>query len=375
MREQSAKVCEKLAAANIDWFILSPGTNLEYVSGIKRRPPTYTRVDHHGSWAEMGLLKASGELFYVAPRMIADFETVGQDNVTMKRIEEGQPVEAQLARILEAIGLRSGRVAVEDQFWSQALLWLTEALADVTFVSGAGLIEAVRRIKSPGELEQMQQAAVITDTSFAAVVEAIGPGVSEWDIATELERILRQNGAEALSFPTNVYSHSGACPGDIRHREPRHFKFGSDTTIAFDFGCVHRGYCTDFGRTVSIGEPTKIVRAYHDAIVHAQRRGIEALRPGARANEVHRAVYEGMEEAGFGQYFVHRTGHGIGMDVHEPPLLDELDDTPLEEGMVFTVEPSVIVDGGLWVRIEDIVVVGEKGGIPLTRYPRELVVV
>jgi len=374
MQERFKKVCEQMAAADIDWFILAPGTNLEYVSGIKRRTPTYTRVDHHGSWAEMGLLKASGELSYIAPRMIADFESVGQDNITIRRIEEGKGVEIQLAQILKTIGLRSGRVAVEDRFWAHALLWLAETLSGVSFVSGAGLIEAIRRIKSPRELEQMQQAAEITDNSFAEVVEAIRPGMSEWDIATELECVLRKNGAEALSFPTNVYSHSDLSPGDIRHREPHHFELKSGTVIAFDFGCVYQGYCTDFGRTVSIGKPEKTVRAYHKAIVHAQQCGIEALRPGARATDVHQAVTEGMEKAGFRQYFVHRTGHGVGMDVHELPLLDELDDTPLQEGMVFAVEPSVIVNGGLWVRIEDIVVVGEKGGIPLTRYPRELVI-
>jgi len=176
MQERLKKVCEQMAAADIDWFILAPGTNLEYVSGIKRRTPTYTRVDHHGSWAEMGLLKASGELFYIAPRMIADFESVGQDNITIRRIEEGKGVEIQLTQILKTIGLRSGRVAVEDQFWAHALLWLAETLSGVSFVSGAGLIEVIRRIKSPRELEQMQQAAEITDNSFAEVVEAIGPG-------------------------------------------------------------------------------------------------------------------------------------------------------------------------------------------------------
>lgn len=375
MREQLTKVCERLAAANIDWFILAPGTNLEYVAGIKRRPPTYSRVDHHGSWAEMGLLKVSGEVFYIAPRMIADFEAVNQDNVVMKRIEEGKPVETQLVQILKGIGFRSGRIAVEDQFWAHALLWLKEILPEIAFISGFGLIEEVRRIKSASELVLMREATAITDSSFAEVVKGIEPGMSEWDIATELELIVKRRGAEALSFATNVYSHSDAHPGDIRHRELRYFPLQRGTTIAFDFGCVYQGYCTDFGRTVSIGEPDKTVCAYHKAIVHAQRCGIEALRPSARAKDIHQAVYEGMEEAGFGQYFVHRTGHGVGMDVHEAPLLDELDDTPLEEGMTFTVEPSVIVNGGLWVRIEDIAVVGEKEGVPLSCYPSELVVI
>lgn len=375
MQEQLTKVCEKLAAANIDWFILAPGTNLEYIAGIKRRPPTHTRVDHHGSWAEMGLLRVSGELFYIAPRMIADFEVTDQDAVTMKRIEEGKPVETQLVQILKTIGLRSGRVAVEDRFWAHTLLRLKDILSEVTFVSGVGLIEEVRRIKSPSELELMREAAVITDNSFTEVVEAIRPGMSEWDIATKLECVLRQNGAEALSFPMNVYSHSAAHPGDIRHREPHHFALKSGTIIAFDFGCVYQGYCTDFGRTVSIGEPSKTIWNYHDAVVHAQQCGIDALHPGATAKDVHHSVCSAMDEAGFGNYYVHRSGHGVGMDVHEPPLLDELDDTVLEEGMVFAVEPSVIVNGRLWVRVEDIVVVGKAGGTQLTRYPSELVII
>jgi len=375
MQEQLSAVCASMREKNIDWFVLAPGTNLEYLTGIKRRVVGYTRADHHGSWAEMAFLRASGELFYIAPRMIADFESDVQGSVTLKRIEEGEPVEAQLAQILRSIGVRAGGVAVEDRLWAHALLKLREILPQASFISGFGLIEDVRRIKNPYELELMREAAAITDSSFAEVVKGVEPGMSEWDIATELELVLKGKGAEALSFPTNVYSHSDAYPGDIRHRELRYFPLQRGTIIAFDFGCVYNGYCTDFGRTVSIGEPSKAIQAYQSAIVRAQQCGIEALRPGVTARDVHRVVCDAMNEASLGKYFVHRSGHGIGMDVHELPLLDELDDTPLEQGMVFAVEPSVIVNGELWVRIEDIAVVGKNAGLQLTHYPSELIIV
>ena len=142
----------------------------------------------------------------------------------------------------------------------------------------------------------------------------------------------------------------------------------------FDFGAVVDGYCSDFGRTVCVGEPDAAVREAYELVLAAQEAGRAALRPGVPANEVNRACRRPIEEAGYGAGFKHRMGHGIGMDVHEPPFVSEEDETPLEAGMTFTDEPSILVDGRFGVRIEDVVVCEAEGGRKLNRFPPDLVV-
>ena len=142
----------------------------------------------------------------------------------------------------------------------------------------------------------------------------------------------------------------------------------------FDFGAVVDGYCSDFGRTVCVGEPGAEVREAYDLVLAAQEAGRAALRPGVPANEVNRACRRPIEEAGYGAAFKHRMGHGIGMDVHEPPFVSDEDETPLEAGMTFTDEPSILVDGRFGVRIEDVVVCEAEGGRKLNRFPPGLVV-
>jgi Xaa-Pro aminopeptidase len=144
--------------------------------------------------------------------------------------------------------------------------------------------------------------------------------------------------------------------------------------VMFDFGAVVDGYCSDFGRTVCVGEPEPDVREAYELVLAAQEAGRAALRPGVPANDVNRACRQPIEDGGHGPSFKHRMGHGIGMDVHERPFVSEEDDTPLEAGMTFTDEPSILVDGRYGVRIEDVVVCEPDGGRKLNRFPPGLIV-
>jgi Xaa-Pro dipeptidase len=142
----------------------------------------------------------------------------------------------------------------------------------------------------------------------------------------------------------------------------------------FDFGAVVDGYCSDFGRTVCVGEPEEAVRAAYELVLAAQEAGRVALKPGVLAQEVNRLCREPIEAAGYGPNFRHRMGHGIGLDVHEQPFVSEEDETPLERGMTFTDEPSILVQGRFGVRIEDVVVCEPDGGRKLNRFPPDLIV-
>ena len=374
--ERRARITQAMGKEGLDWLVLAPSTNLEYLTGVKRRSPAYTRADHHGSWAEIALLDAAGRYHYIAPRMVADFEAVEGEGIELHRLEEGTAIEPQLRRILTSIGWENGVAAVEDAVSAHAVLCLAGSSPRMNLRDGTRLLQEIRRVKTESELAILREAARVTDEAFADVLRQVRVGASEWELAIELEYQMRRRGAEALSFPSVVYGYHGDRPSSIRkYREPRYDPLKEGTILAFDFGCVVDGYCSDFGRTVAIGEPAPEVERFAADLAEAHRLGIHELRSGATANSVHRAVQCALDEAGWGDHFVHRTGHGIGMDVHEDPALDRLDTTRLETSMVFTIEPSVLVEGGLWVRNEDVVVVGEDHGKPLNQSALGLVTV
>jgi Xaa-Pro dipeptidase len=207
---------------------------------------------------------------------------------------------------------------------------------------------------------------------MGATCGRVRPGVTMDELVEEVEHQMRVRGSLAPSFTTHVFT--GGLEDRLESRTPsggRPLRHGE--SVLFDFGGVLDGYCSDFGRTIFCGEPTAEYRRAYQAMLDAQEAGRAAARPGVPCSEVNRACREPIEEAGYGPYFRHRMGHGIGLDIHERPFMSVEDDTPLEAGMSFTDEPSILVPGRVGVRIEDVVVCEEGGGRKLNRYSSELV--
>jgi Xaa-Pro aminopeptidase len=191
-------------------------------------------------------------------------------------------------------------------------------------------------------------------------------------LAEAVEHELRRAGSRCPSFTTHIFTGFGEDDldsGEATARAP----IGEGTAVMFDFGGVVDGYCSDFGRTIWCGEPSEEYRRAYEVMLAAQEAGRRALAPGTPASEVNAACRGPIGEAGLGEYFRHRMGHAIGMDVHERPFLSPEDSTPLEVGMTFTDEPSILVPGRFGVRIEDIVVCEEGGGRKINSYPAALV--
>ena len=207
---------------------------------------------------------------------------------------------------------------------------------------------------------------------MAAVTPRVRPGVTMAELREEVEAQMRAAGSLTPSFATHIFTGMDAeslDTGSATARTP----LEDGTAVLFDFGGVVDGYCSDFGRTVVAGEPPSGFVEAHEAMLAAQEAGRAAARPGALAREVNAACRAPIEEAGLGEHFRHRMGHAIGLDVHERPFISPEDETPLEAGMTFTDEPSIIVPGAFGVRIEDIVVCEEGGGRYLVEYPKQLV--
>ena len=197
------------------------------------------------------------------------------------------------------------------------------------------------------------------------------------DINAEVDLQLRKHGALGPSFVTTMYNSGPNHALGLGHANTlRGAPLNPPVALLFDFGAAYKGYSYDFGRTAFFGEPDAEMQRIYDTIMQAQAAGIKALRSGSTTCEqVDRAARKVVEDAGYGPHFRHRLGHSIGLDVHEPPFLAAGDTTPIEEGMAFTIEPSILVPGGYAARVEDIIIAHPNGGEPLTRGFQSLIVI
>jgi len=266
-----------------------------------------------------------------------------------------------------------GRVGLEAHgvTWSQQRSFDGQWFEHASVVPTEHLVEGLRLVKDPGERDRIAEACGIADAALADVVGRLGGDISEADFALELEWAMRRRGAEAVSFEPIVASGpNGAMP----HARPGPRVIRPGELVVLDFGCKVEGYCSDMTRTVSVGEPAADARHMWDVVLASQEAGRAAVRSGVAAADVDRACREVIEEAGWGDAFLHGTGHGVGLDIHEAPRVAATSRDTLASGHVVTVEPGVYLTGIGGVRIEDTVVVTEGGCEVLTMTPRSLLV-
>jgi Xaa-Pro aminopeptidase len=228
----------------------------------------------------------------------------------------------------------------------------------------------LRMRKSPDEIEALARAAAQADLAMQAAMDACRPGVTEAEVAWAAEAAFRQDGAEQVTFTLVASGPNGAYPH--HHSAERRLQKGD--AIIIDIGASLDGYKSDITRMVYLGEPAHEFLKAHAVVDEANRQALSAVRPGLTAGEIDRLARGRLEEGGYGPYFVHRTGHGIGLEVHEPPWIMAGEPTVLEEGMVFSVEPGVYLVGQFGVRVEDIAAVTGSGVRNLTGFDHALVI-
>jgi Xaa-Pro aminopeptidase len=249
---------------------------------------------------------------------------------------------------------------------------LRELLEDrVELVGAGGLVEKLRAVKEPGEIEKIRVATAAADAAFAHLLEQGLAGRTERDLVTALERAMVDQGASRPSFGSIV---AAGPNGALPHAAPRDVEVRSGQLVVIDWGAEVDGYCSDCTRTVAIGEPGEEARAVYELVLEAQRAGVGAVRAGAGGREVDAVARRVIEAGGHGDEFGHGLGHGVGIEVHEAPRLSTRSEDELEPGNVVTVEPGVYLPGRLGVRIEDLVVVGEDGCEILTGLDKELLI-
>ncbi len=256
----------------------------------------------------------------------------------------------------------------------QTTLQLARAVGADRLRTGSRIVNELRRVKSDEvELARPPRARQIAtvETTMAEAAPLVVPGVSMAELAEAVEHEMWAAGSRCPSFATHNFT--GLGPDDFDSHEPSAWRpIPEGTSVMFDFGGVVDGYCSDFGRTIYCGEPPEEYRGHYELMLAAQEAGRAAAVPGTPASEVNAACRRPIEEAGLGEHFRHRMGHGIGLNIHEWPFISSEDETPLEAGMTFTDEPSLNLPG-FSVRIEDIVVCDPGGGRLLNSYPSALV--
>ncbi|AOM82662.1 Xaa-Pro aminopeptidase [Salisediminibacterium beveridgei] len=284
-------------------------------------------------------------------------------------IEHKGPIHEEVAAQVKKDGLKSVAFEKDHVTFSQYETW-NDAL-DAKLIPVSGLVEKMRLIKSPEEIEVIQEAVDIADAAFTHIQSYIKPGVREIDVSNELEFFMRKKGAVSSSFDIIVASgYRSALPHGVA--SDKIIETGELVTL--DFGAYYKGYCSDITRTVAIGEVDEKLKKIYHTVLEAQLRGVNHIKPGMTGIEADALTRDYIKSEGFGDYFGHSTGHGMGMEVHEGPGLSFRSDQKLEPGMVVTVEPGIYVAGTGGTRIEDDIVITEDGNRILSKSTKELIV-
>ena len=354
---------ERLREEKLDAILLGPSPDLEYLAGLS--------LFEDERFKGLAVL-ADGRMFSIVPKLYREqMEAVLGPDCPRCLWDDAEGFLEKVTATWKDFGLQGKVVAVNDGIRAVDLLDLEASVPGTRFVNGHHVVEAMRLVKSPAEMDLLRKAARIADEAFAALVPFVRPGIREGAVAKQLEELLFEKGADGLSFPTIVASGPN---GSNPHYMGSGRVLQEGDPVVIDFGCTYKGYCSDTARTVFVGRASEEDRAIYRVVLEANLAGEAAVREGASAQDVDRAARGVIEKAGYGEYFINRTGHGIGVAVHEAPYIMEGNEQKLRKGMAFSVEPGIYIPGRLGIRIEDIVLVTEQGGEPLSAFTKELTI-
>jgi D-alanyl-D-alanine dipeptidase len=352
---------ETAGRAGLDGLLVTPGPDLLYLTGYA--PVAITER------ITMLVVPADGEPRLLVPKLErpdAEAAPAGS-NLGIVDWTDGSDPYAAAASLLGG----DGRYAISDSAWAMHLLGLQDHVPGASYVSMTTALPLLRAIKDADEIERLAAAGAAADLAYEEIVKLQFAGRSENDVGAELARLLRRFGHSQVDFTVVGSGPNGANP----HHEIGPRIIGEGDMVVLDFGGLKDGYGSDTTRTVHVGEPAAKEREVHDVVRRAQQAAFEAVRPGVECQEIDRVARAVITEAGYGEYFIHRVGHGIGLTTHEPPYMVEGETQILEPGMCFSIEPGIYLPGQFGVRIEDIVTVVPDGGRRLNQTPHRMQIV
>ncbi|MGW6772682.1 aminopeptidase P family protein [Streptomyces sp. NPDC055037] len=360
-RARMARAAGSAAEAGLAGVLIAPGPDLTYLTGYRPTADTERLT--------MLVVAAGQDPVLVVPTLEAPdaARAPGAPALTLRDWTDGKDPYGVTAPLLDP----AGRFGVSDNAWAMHLLALQQALPGTSYVALTEALPMLRAVKDARELTRLAAAGAAADAAYGEILKVRFAGRRETDVAADLAALLLEHGHSQVDFTVVGSGPNGADP----HHEADDRVIVHGDMVVLDFGGLKYGYGSDTTRTVHVGEPGAEERRVHDLVRAAQQAGFEAVRPGAACQDVDRAARAVISAAGYGEYFIHRTGHGIGVTTHEPPYMIEGEERPMVPGMCFSVEPGVYLPGRFGVRIEDIVTVTEDGGRRLNNTPREMAIV
>ena len=346
------RLWDRLAGADVDSAVIVQPANVRWLTGFSGSNGVIVVLD-----ADEALLVTDARYAEQAPAQLA---------------AAGCPEGVEVVVARDPAGAASGRLGgstrlgLEDRVaWGEQIRW-HEAI-DAETVPLSGIVEDLRAAKDPAELARIEAAAYIADGALASVVSMLRPGTTESQLQQALDAAVRAGGASGPAYDTIVASGpNGALP----HATPTDRQLGTGDLVIIDVGALVDGYRSDMTRTFVLGDPSDQAAAMLDAVGRSQSAGVAAVRPGVAAGDIDSACRSVLDAAGMGDAFVHGTGHGVGLDVHELPRVASGSGAELRPGNVLTVEPGVYFPGFGGVRVEDLLVVTDSGSRPLTLHPK-----
>lgn len=353
MTEILSAVREKMRHADLGAFLVSERNNRRYLSGFT------------GS-AGLLLITPARQLLLTDSRY---YEQVKQQSPGWELVESGYAMIQHVAELLPELGLEEARIGFEPEHLTVADfgLW-QEALGNVELVAAAGFVSEFRVVKTADELADICRAAAIADAALSHVLGLIEPGMTEQEIAWELEVYMRTHGAEALAFDLIIATGPNAA---LPHATATHRPAALGEVVLIDMGCMVNGYRSDMTRTFCLGQPADPeYLAVWETVDRANRAAVAGLKPGASGKMIDSLARDVITQAGYGDNFGHGLGHGVGLAIHEDPFLSYRTDAVLPAGAVLTVEPGIYLPGRFGVRLEDMVALTAAGPQILTNTPK-----
>jgi len=356
--ERLRRVRERMDEVGVDLLLLSTGPDLPWLTGYEAMP--LERLT-------MLVVRRGEEPVLVMPGLEAPRVAVPEGLLTVLPWDETDDPVALVA----AMGRGVGRAAIGDHTWARFVLALQGALAGVAFVPASTVTAPLRAVKDPAEVEALRAAARAVDSVAVEMRDRPFAGRTEREVHRELVERMLDHGHQEANFAIVASGPNGASP----HHEPGARRIVEGDVVVCDFGGRRDLYCSDITRVYAVGEPSAEVGDTWAVVAEAQEAAVRAATVGTPCEDVDAAARSVIGAAGHGGHFVHRTGHGIGVEAHEEPYLVAGDATPLAAGHAFSVEPGIYIAGRFGLRLEDIVVATPSGPERLNAAPRDLAVV
>lgn len=351
-----SKIAAKLDAYGLDAMMISSMPNRFYAAGFK-------------STSSMAIVTPSKSYYFTDARYIeAARKVVGDADI---RLITNDVTMTDLANeVLQAHGIQ--KLGFEEQSATVAEYngW-QKSLKCKELVPASTLLSDLRKVKDEDEIQHMIAAQRIGEKALKDILEFIKPGQTEKEISAYLQYRMLYHGAEKMSFDPIVVSGANS---SMPHGVPSDKKVENGDFLTMDFGCVYAGYCSDMTRTVAVGHATEEMEKVYYTVLEAQKAGIAAVKAGVTGKAVHEAAAKVIADAGYGEYFGHGFGHSLGVEIHENPRFNLINDKPVPAGAMMSAEPGIYIPGKFGVRIEDVILVKEDGAEDIMEAPHELIV-